>query len=72
MIGMALEVATTPASMVANNIGFCSLNNSNDTNCGERDAQQPVDGGDLEMRVSRTGYLESMIRYDDNTLKDTP
>ena len=51
MVGMALEVAATPASAVAG------------TNCGEEDAQQPVDGRELETRVSITGYLASMIRY---------
>ena len=70
MEGMALVVATAPVSMGANNIDRYLMNSN--TNCGERDAQQPVDGGDLEMRVSRTGYLASMIRYDDDTLEDTP
>ena len=59
MVGMALEVAATPASAVAG------------TNCGEEDAQQPVDGRELETRVSITGYLASMIRYDNGTIEDT-
>ena len=55
MVGMALEVATTPVSVVANNIDGYSMNSS--TNCGKRDAKQPDVGWDLETRVSRTGYL---------------
>ena len=61
MVGMALEAATTPDSVVAGN-----------TNYGESNTQQPYAGWDLETRVSRTGYLASMIRYDDDTLEDTP
>ena len=60
IVGMALEVVTTPASAV------------DSTNCGEGEIQQQVDGGELKMRMSRTEYLSSMIRYDDDTLKDTP
>ena len=60
IVGMALEVATTPASAM------------DSTNCRAGETQQQADGGELEMRVSRTGYLASMIRHDDDTLEDTP
>jgi hypothetical protein len=54
MVGMALEVVTTPVSLVANNIDRYSMNSN--TNWEERDAQPPAVGWDLETRVSRTGY----------------
>ena len=38
MVGMALEVATTPVSVVANNLDCYPMNNNS---CEEREAQQP-------------------------------
>ena len=60
MEGMALVVATAPVSVGANNIDRYLMNSN--TNCGERDAKQLDLGWDLETRVSRTGFLPSMIR----------
>ena len=36
------------------------------------ETQQQADGGELETRMSRTGSLASMLRYDDDALEDTP
>ena len=70
MVGMTLEVATTPVSVVANDIDHYSMDS--DTSCEERDARQPDVEWDLETKVPRKGYLASMIRRDNNTLEDTP